>query len=53
MKIKGDHKFRAAKGAAWVPTLTLMDHADDITPYLAGYGFEFLDVRHDAEVGLN
>jgi hypothetical protein len=52
MKIKGDHKFSASKGTTGVAALTLVHHADDVATYLAGDTFEFLDIRHDREVGL-
>ena len=53
VKIKGDHKIGTAQGSAGMATLALVDHADDVAPYLAGNALEFLNIRHDLKVGLS
>lgn len=50
MKIEGDHIFRAAEGSAGMATLTLVDHADNVAPYLAANIFEILDIRHNSRL---
>jgi hypothetical protein len=46
VEIKGYHKVGAAQGSAGMATLALMDHADNVAPYLAGYFVEFLSGWH-------
>ena len=53
IEVKGDHIIGAAQGSTWMSTLALVDHTDDVASHLAADAFEFLDIRHDREVGFD
>lgn len=46
VEVQGNHKIGAAQGSAGMTTLTLMDHADDVAPYLARNSIEFFSGWH-------